>query len=1005
MTGVPGSPIDFYSGSVDGGVWRTGDAGTVWKPVFDGQPVASIGAIAVASSDGNVLYAGTGESDIRSDLASGDGVYKSTDGGHSWKNVGLRQSRQISRILVDPANPDVVYAGVLGHAYGPNAERGVYKSTDGGATWRHVLDKGPEIGIADMAMASAKPATIFAATWNAHRPPWSTYAPLEGPGSGLYRSTDAGATWIELAGNGLPDGTWGRAGVAVSPDGQRVYAVIDAVKQSGLYRSADGGNSWQRVNGDPRLTSRGWYFNRMAVDPSNPDVLYVPNVALYRSVDGGKTITVLRGAPGGDDYHELWVDPKNSARMILGSDQGTSISLDRGATWTTWYNQPTAQFYHVITDNHFPYAVYGAQQDSGSAAVYSRTDHGQITPRDWFLPGSSESGYIALDPDHPEIVYLTDLFGGVLRFNRRTSFSQNISPWPVPDFGSEIVTHKYRDPWTPVLVFAPDYKTLYLGTQYVMKTTDEGLSWQKISGDLTGAQPTGLNAATPLTNADAEKRGYGVVFTIAPSTLNAKQIWAGSDTGLIHLTLDGGGTWKDVTPPGLSPWSKISIIEASRVNPAVAYAAVDRHRLDDYRPYIYRTRDYGKTWKLIADGIPPSSYLRAVREDPEQPGLLYAGTEFGIYASFDAGDHWQPLQLNLPVSSVRDMQVHGDDLVIATHGRAFWILDDMTPLRQLAAAESAKGAWLYRPQRTVRIDNDAFPGTPLPPEEPTAKNPPQGAILDYVLPSSAHIVTLTILDSRGKVVRHFSSADPVPPLPRMAAIARRWFPEPEKLETGTGMHRFVWDLSWASSGAPAEDADSGDDEESAPVGPKIVPGVYQVKLTVDGKPAAQPLTVVMDPRSSASALVLDRQLEVGLEVYAATLRSREALAEMESARKALEEVRPCVAQKPAARRSIENFMRSLDLILQGGAGERGLRTVNGDLASVLGVIESGDRVIPAQAMDLDSQSRKEMDRKVEQWKSLKTMQLPRLNRALQHVHAPVIEISRIEQQVTYQMTR
>ncbi len=491
VTGVPGSSTDFYFGSVDGGVWKTSDAGTVWKPVFDGQPVASIGAIAVAPSNPEILYAGTGESDIRSDLASGDGVYKSEDGGHTWKNVGLRDSRQISRILVDPSNADVVYAGVLGHAYGPNAERGVYKSTDGGATWKHVLDKGPDVGISDMAIANAKSNIVFAATWNAHRPPWSTYAPLEGPGSGLYRSTDSGAHWSQLTGNGLPGGNWGRVGVAVSPDGNRVYAVIDDQKQSGLYRSDDGGSTWTRVNDDPRLTSRGWYFNRVTIDPNHPDVLYVPNVALYRSEDGGKTISIVRGAPGGDDYHELWIDPKNSARMILGTDQGTTISFDRGKTWSTWYNQPTAQFYHVITDNHFPYVVYGAQQDSGSAAVYSRTDHGQITARDWFLPGGSESGYIALDPDHPDIIYLSDTFGGVIRFNRKTSFSQNIAPWPTPDFGTEISTRKYRDPWTPVLVFSPDYKTLYLGTQYVLKTTDGGLHWQPISPDLTGAENQG----------------------------------------------------------------------------------------------------------------------------------------------------------------------------------------------------------------------------------------------------------------------------------------------------------------------------------------------------------------------------------------------------------------------------------------------------------------------------------------------------------------------------------
>ncbi len=1004
VSGVPGSSTDFYFGSVDGGIWKTSDAGTVWKPVFDGQPVASIGAIAVAPSNPKVLYAGTGESDIRSDLASGDGVYKSVDGGQTWKNVGLRDSRQISRILIDPTNPNVVYAGVLGHAYAANAERGVYKSTDGGATWRHVLDKGPDAGISDMAIANAKPNIVLAAIWNAHRPPWSTYAPLEGPGSGLYRSTDGGATWLPLVGHGLPGGDWGRVGVAVSPDGTRVYAVIDDKKQSGLYRSDDGGNTWDEVNSDPRLTSRGWYFNRVTIDPNHPDVLYVPNVALYRSEDGGKTISIVRGAPGGDDYHELWIDPKNSSRIVLGTDQGTTISLNYSKTWSTWYNQPTAQFYHVITDNQFPYAVYGAQQDSGSAAVYSRTDHGQITARDWFPASGSESGYIALDPNHPDILYVTDTFGGVIRFNRKTSFSQNVSPWPTPDFGAEIVGRKYRDPWTPVLVFSPDTKTLYLGTQYVMKTTDGGLRWQQISPDLTGAENQSAPASSLVTVANAKQRGYGVIFTIAPSSSNPKEIWAGSDTGLIHLTLDGGATWKNVTPPGLSAWSKISMIEASRFDPGIAYAAVDRHRLDDYKPYIYRTRDYGKTWKLMVDGIPSSSYLRAVREDTEQRGLLYAGTEFGIYVSFDSGGNWQPLQLNLPVTSIRDMQVHGDDLVIATHGRAFWILDDLTPLRQVASAQKARSAWLYGPEKTVRIDNDEFWGTPLPPEEPTAKNPPEGAVLDYVLKSSAHQVTLTVLDATGKKVRHFSSEDIVPPMPQMAPIAERWFPEPQRLEVTPGMHRFIWDLSWDSSGVPVVDADSGE-EDDVPHGPRVTPGLYQVKLTVDGQTITQPLTVVMDPRSPATSTVLREQQETGLRIYADTLRSRQAMAEIQSVQNELESLQSRIAQNPVLAARAQQLIRSIDLVVNGDGSLAGLHEANANLTAVLGVVESGDRAIPAQAMELYQQCRESMHQRVEQWHTLKKTQLPQLNQQLRNANIGPIQVSNIERQVIYQMTR
>lgn len=1013
VAGVPGSSTDFFFGGVDGGVWKTGDAGMVWKPIFDGQPVASIGALAVAPSNTQVLYAGTGESDIRSDLASGDGVYKSTDGGQTWKNIGLKNSRQISRIVIDPTNADVAYVGVLGHAYGPSAERGVYKTTDGGATWAHVLDKGPDIGIADMAIANDKPSTVFAATWNAHRPPWSTYAPLTGLGSGLYRSTDAGATWTHLAGNGLPAGQWGRVGVAVSPDGMRVYALIADEKLSGLYRSDDGGSTWALVNKDRRLTSRNWYFDRITIDPGHPDVVYVPNVALYRSEDGGKTISIVRGAPGGDDYHELWVDPKNSAHMVLGVDQGTSISLDRGQTWSTWYNQATAQLYHVTTDNQFQYVVYGAQQDSGSAAVYSRTDHGQITPRDWFQPGGSESGYLAVDPDDPNIIYLTDTFGGVTRFNRKTSFSQNVSPWPMPDFGTEITQHKYRDPWTPVLVFSPvDHKALFLGTQYVMKTTDGGLHWQRISPDLTGADQKGASGgpAGLTTVANAEQRGYGVVFTIAPSPLNAQEIWAGSDTGRIHLTLDGGTTWKDVTPPGLSAWSKISLIEASHFDPGVAYAAVDRHRLDDYAPYLYRTQDYGKTWQKIVEGIAPTSFLRAVREDTEQRGLLYAGTEFGIYVSFDNGDRWQPLQLNLPVTSVRDMDVHGNDLVVATHGRSFWILDDITPLRQVAEARNASNAWLYKPELAYRIDNDSFLGTPLPPEEPTADNPPHGAVIDYGIKSPAHTVTLAILNADGKVVRHFSSADSVPPMPRMAPIAERWFPRPQRLQVAPGMHRFVWDLDWGGAGAKSTDPDSGDDDDGPPHGPRVVPGTYQVRLTVDGQTFNQPLQVAMDPRSAATPAVLQQQQDVARKIFADTLQSRQAMAEIQSVQKELDALQTHVAAHQELAAGVHGLKQSIRNIVgaapeQGAPDAVGLGAANTGLTSALRVVESGDRTIPAQAMELYRQSSAAMEQRLQQWRKLKTTDIPQLNGELHKAGLAPLQISEIEREVVYQMTR
>ena len=993
--GVPGDPATFYFGSVDGGIWKTTDAGVVWTPIFDNQPVASIGALAVAPSDPKIIYAGTGEADIRAVLASGDGVYKSSDGGQTWQNIGLRDSRQISRIVVDPGDANIVYVGALGHAYGPNEVRGVYKLTDGGAHWTKVLDQGPEIGIADLSMATAAPNILFASAWHSHRPPWSTYAPIDGPGSGIFRSQDGGQSWSHLTGSGLPDGDWGRVSIAVAPDGKRVYALIDDAKKSGLYRSDDGGGSWILENPDPRLTSRAWYFGNITIDPRNADVIYVPNVALYRSEDGGKTISVVRGAPGGDDYHQIWVNPQNSAHLVLATDQGTTISLNYGKTWSSWYNQPTAQLYHVITDNRFPYAVYGAQQDSGSAAVYSRTDHGLITPRDWFPAGGSESGYMAPDPNDPDIVYVSQTYGGVARFNLRTSFSQDITPWPFPMWGSEINERKYRDPWTPVLVFSPfDKKTLFLGTQYVMKTTDGGLHWETISPDLTGAtQPAETKNEGPATVDNARQRGYGVVFTIAPSGLDGGVIWAGSDTGLIHLTRNGGKTWKDVTPKEVGNWSRIALIEASHFNAGEAYAAVDRHRLDDQTPYLYRTRDYGATWQAITDGIHASSFLRAVREDPARRGLLFAGTELGIYVSFDDGDHWQSLQLNLPVTSVQDMTIHDADLAVATFGRSFWILDDITPLRQAREAEASGGNWLYRPATAVRVDNDGFLGSPLPPEEPTAENPPNGAVIDYFLKSAAGQVKLEIVDASGDLVRTSTAQEKKeakhPPL----AVADRWLPKPEALVKTPGMHRFVWNLAW---GVPVKPDGDEEEEYGAPRGPRVVPGNYQVRLTVDGKTSTQPLKVIMDPRSPATTEELQQQLKVGRQIFTEVLQCRHAVSEINAMQKQLSDLQSKLAEHEDLKASVAEASAELKKILTGSAetpGALGLQMASTGLTAALRVAESGDRSIPEQANEIYRESSAAMNIGINGWKQFAATRLPQLNQHLQKANLPPIAIA------------
>ncbi len=1004
VAGVAGDSTTFYFGSVNGGIWKTTDAGRVWKPIFDGQSVASIGALAVAPSDPNTLYAGTGESDIRSSLSSGDGVYRSKDAGRTWTHVGLDDTRQISRVVIDPQDPNIVYVGALGHVYAPNEERGVFKSVDGGAHWKKVLDQGPKIGVSDLAICAGNPQLLFAGTWDTWRPPWSTYATIDGPGGGLFRSENGGEGWKRLDGHGLPEGDWGRVGVAVASDGKRVYALIQA-KQSGLYRSDDGGDTWVLENADSRLTSRAWYFSSVTIDPNNPDVLYVPNVALYRSEDGGKTVSVVRGAPGGDDYHQIWVDPRNSSSMVLGTDQGTTISLDRGQTWSSWYNQPTAQFYHVITDNRFPYVVYGTQQDSGSASVVSRTDHNLITPRDWSPSGGSESGYMVPDPKDPDIVYLSASYGGVSRYNRRTGFSQDVSPWPVMTFGTEINERKYRAPWAPVLVLSPvDSKTLYFGTQYVLKTLDGGLHWETISADLTGAngKAKGEEKGTPSLP-DAMREGYGALSTIAPSPLDGNLIWAGSDTGLIHVTRDGGKNWKNVTPPGLSDWSKISLIEASHFDPAVAYAAVDRSRLDDQAPHLYRTRDYGATWQPITKGIVAPAFLRAVREDPQTKGLLFAGTEFGAYVSFNDGDDWQSLESSLPVTSIRDLAIHGDDLIVATHGRAFWVLDNITPLRQVSEAQKAGAAWLYRPAVAMRIDNDIFVESPLPPEEPTAENPPSGAVIDYLLKSPASVVKLEVFDEHQHLVRSFSSDTKVStkhvPLP----VAERWFPKPQVLETTSGLHRFVWDLTWKSSGGP--DADEEADYRN-PRGPKVVPGTYEVRLTVDGKAQTQPLEVKMDPRSAATPEILARQFELSRKIFVEAREARRAMAEMASVQKQLADAQE-KAQDAKVKDALTEARSEIDRILtnKGGAQDQGLQEAYSDMASSLRVVESGDRAVPAQAVELYTQSSEQMKKRIGEWSAYKETKLPKLNEELKQGNLTPVTVAEIEREVEWLMTR
>jgi photosystem II stability/assembly factor-like uncharacterized protein len=991
-SGVPGDPATFYFGAVGGGVWKTTNGGLSWSPIFDRQSSASIGALELAPSNPQIIYVGTGEADIRSDMSTGDGVYKSTDAGRTWSNVGLRDTRQIGRIAVNPRNPDIVFVAALGHAYASNEERGVFRSTDGGRSWQKVLYKGPDIGATDLAIDLDNPQTIYATLWQARRPPWSVYGPLEGPGGGLYRSSDGGDHWTQIAGRGLPEGGWHRGAVAVArgTQGRRIYLLVETTTAAGLYRSDDAGATWSRVSDDTRVDSRSWYFSGITVDPNHSDTVYVPNVAIYRSTDGGHNFTVLKGAPGGDDYHFLWIDPTQSARMIQASDQGVSISVDSGATWSSWYNQPTAQLYHVIADNQFLYNVYASQQDSGTAVVPSRTDHGHVFESDRWSVGGDESGYIAQDGRDPNIFYVGNTYGTLTRVDKRTTQGQTITPWPV-QAGGEISQRKYRFPWTSPVVVSPVDHALYYGSQFVLKTADGGLNWREISPDLTGAAPKGSNLFSEgeTTVQNAKLRGYGVVYTIAPSPLSADEIWAGSDTGLIHVTRDGGKTWSNVTPKGFSDWSKITHIEASHFTAGVAYAAIDRHRLDDLAPHLMRTRDYGKTWTEITSGIGDRSFLNAIREDPGKKGQLYAATETSVYVSFDDGDLWQSLQLNMPTVSVRDLVIHGDDLVIATHGRSFWVLDDIAPLRQVNTKVAESEAYLFKPATAIRINPIAFLGTPFPPETPQADNPPDGAILDYFLKFGGD-VTLEILDSKNQVVRKFSSIEHPPAASRRRLnIADYWVTPPPALGARAGTNRFVWDLRYEP---PSEAGGEGPPAR----GPLVMPGVYQVRLTAAGQTLTQPLTVKLDPRSSATPTELGRQLELAMKASRDLKKTREALRQLGLVRRRASDLLTGNRTALLALATDVNMSATRIMGATGGrnstAQSSGLSALQAEFNAAFNVSESADRTPPAQAYAVYDQASKELATELAAWESLKTGKLAELNRALRTQNQPEIDI-------------
>jgi photosystem II stability/assembly factor-like uncharacterized protein len=1001
--GVPGQPNVFYIGVNNGGVWKTTDYGRTWVPIFDDQPTGSIGTLAIAPSNPDIIYVGSGEGLQRPDLSTGNGIYKSTDAGKTWKHLGLRDGQQIPAILVDPQDPNRVFVAVLGHPYGANAERGVFRSTDGGQTWEKVLYKDENTGAIALAFDPKNAQIIYAALWSSRQGPWENGA-WQGPGSGLFKSTDGGTTWKQLT-KGLPtfaEGL-GRIGVTVAPsDPNRLYANVDSPRLGGVYRSDDAGESWQRVNNEPRIWGRGSDFAEVKVDPKNPDIVYAANTAMYRSTDGGTTFTCIRGAPGGDDYHTIWINPDNPQIILSATDQGAIITVNGGQTWSSWYNQPTAQFYHVITDNQFPYWVYGGQQESGSAGVCSRGPLGQITFRDWQTVGVEEYGYVAPDPLNPNIIY----GGKITRFDRTTGQVQNIAP-------DALRSGKHRFLRTAPVLFSPvDPRILYLAGNVLFKTDSGGHRWEIISPDLTREAPEVPESIGVFRTPELARQGRrGVIYTVAPSYKDVNTIWAGTDDGLIHVTRDGGKSWQNVTPPDLTAWSKVSLIDAGRFDPNTAYAAVNRFRLDDLRPHIYRTHDGGKTWKEIVQGLPNDAPVNAVREDPVRPGLLFCGTEREIHFSLDDGDHWHSLRLNMPCTSMRDLVVHQDDLVVGTHGRSFWILDDITPLRQITKEVAAADAFLFKPQLAYRVRWNVNTDTPLPPEEPGGENPPDGAILNYWLKTAPKgPVTLEIFDAQNKLVRRFSSADPVEKVnEKELPYPTYWIRPPQVLSAKPGMQRFIWDLHYP----PAEGTRRTypmtavlRNTPSVPLGPWVLPGEYTVKLTVDGHSFTQPMTIKMDPRVKTSPEGLAQQFALAHQSWEGMNTIQVTLKQLRKLRTQLRELRDRAGENEALSNALSELeAKAATLEGAGGGGRRrgagrgsreegrtSLSQVYGQLAAVLALVDGADATPTTQAVAAATEVQRSLVRLMARWQNLRTQEVKALNEQLRKAKLPTITL-------------
>ena len=1005
--GVASQPNVFYIGAVDGGVWKSDDYGRTWRPIFDDQPTQSIGAIAVAPSDPNVVYVGSGEGLHRPDLSVGGGIYKSTDAGKTWTHMGLGDSQQIPALAVDPRDPNRLFAAVLGHPYGPNTERGIFRSSDGGLTWDKVLHKDENTGGSDVEIDPSHPSVIYASLWQSRLGPWEDNNAFSGTGGGLYKSSDGGTTWRKLT-NGLP-GDLVEVNVALSAsEPNRVYATVSTTHPSsyatdegmGFYRSDDGGESWYRVTRDARAAMKigGGDQPIPKVDPKNAEVVYSTGIVTVRSRDGGKTWDSIRGAPGGDDYQNLWINPEHPDIILLVSDQGAVITVNGGTTWSSWYNQPTAQLYHVITDNSFPYKVCGAQQESGSLCTASRGNDGEITIRDWHPVGVIEYGYVAPDPLHPDIVYGAGR-NEVSRFHWTTGQTENVTPIPIRD--------GYRVDRTEPLMFSPvDPHLLYYAANRLFETSDGGHSWQEISPDLTRKDPgvpPSVGDQAKLNAKGAKQRG--AIYSVAPGFHDVNTIWAGTDDGLVWITRDGGKNWKDITPQDLTAWGKVTQISASHFDNDTAYISVSRFRVDDQHPYIYRTHDGGKTWQAIITGLPDNAPVDTVREDVVGRHLLFCGTETGVWVSFDDGDHWQSLQLNLPHTSMRDLWIQGDDLVLGTHGRSFWILDDITPLRQMTREIAQSEVHLFEPAPAFRIRPDTNTDTPLPPDEPAGENPPDGAIIDYFLrDGSSTPVTLEILDSEGRLVRRYASVDQPErtPLERQTELIPPYWLKPWKaLPTRAGMHRWIWDLRYPAPFSTQHEypiAAVPGRTPRYPLGPSALPGRYTVKLTVGGQSYKSTLTVKMDPRVKTSTAGLEKKFDLERQLASSINDGSKAVSEARSVEEQLTKLN--ASGSPTLQDAIQSLNTKVSELLEGGKekSDAALSETNSNGIALYKEVEKADAEPTVAQAKAASETRGQLSKLLAAWDELKAKDIRSFNERLRSAGQPAIDLAQPPQE-------